>query len=152
MYAIHTLAPRAQIYVFLYNCIQIYKICQSFIKVFYYTKVTILPALFTNPYCIAGLLHTKRERKQFCHSHSLSQRYLIYFTLFTSKIHLSDHSYFNTPSTAANCASTSSETVPSTSSIVYAYSLRLLFVITSIFIFFSAKRAVNCPIIFGIFL
>ena len=38
MYAIHTLAPRAQIYVFLYNCIQIYKICQSFIKVFYYTK------------------------------------------------------------------------------------------------------------------
>ena len=42
MYAIHTLAPRAQIYVFLYNCIQIYKICQSFIKVFYYTKVTIL--------------------------------------------------------------------------------------------------------------
>ena len=94
MYAIHTLAPRAQIYVFLYNCIQIYKICQSFIKVFYYTKVTILPALFTNPYCIAGLLHTKRERKQFCHSHSLSQRYLIYFTLFTVRVHLSDHSYF----------------------------------------------------------
>ena len=94
MYAIHTLAPRAQIYVFLYNCIQIYKICQSFIKVFYYTKVTILPALFTNPYCIAGLLHTKRERKQFCHSHSLSQRYLIYFTLFTVRVHLSDHFFF----------------------------------------------------------